>query len=179
MKVEVGRDPVGRIVSEYDDETQTIGIRDFTADENAAADAAEADAAAVATARADFERALALNAEAELAALQAAILAAGGIEPGDPWRQPTGAHDAYPLGAKVSHNGKNWESTVAANVWEPGVSGWREDAAIPEWVQPTGAHDAYNTGDMVTFEGNVYRSLIDENVWSPTAYPAGWELIVE
>ena len=43
------------------------------------------------------------------------------------WVQPTGAHDAYALGAKVTHNGKTWESTVDANVWEPaGVSGWRE-----------------------------------------------------
>ena len=42
------------------------------------------------------------------------------------WVQPTGAHDAYALGAKVSHNGKHWTSTVDANVWEPGVYGWAE-----------------------------------------------------
>lgn len=42
------------------------------------------------------------------------------------WRQPTGAHDAYTLGAKVSHNGKHWISTVDANVWEPGTYGWTE-----------------------------------------------------
>lgn len=42
------------------------------------------------------------------------------------WVQPTGSHDAYPLGARVQHNAKRWESTVAANVWEPGVSGWAE-----------------------------------------------------
>jgi hypothetical protein len=42
------------------------------------------------------------------------------------WVQPTGAHDAYALGAQVTHNGKNWESTVDANVWEPGVFGWVE-----------------------------------------------------
>jgi len=40
------------------------------------------------------------------------------------WVQPTGAHDAYPLGAKVLHNGDTWQSTIAANVWEPGVTGW-------------------------------------------------------
>lgn len=44
------------------------------------------------------------------------------------WRQPQGAHDAYELGAKVSHNGKHWTSDVAANVWEPGVYGWTEVA---------------------------------------------------
>lgn len=42
------------------------------------------------------------------------------------WVQPQGAHDAYPLGAKVTHNGKTWSSDVAANVWEPGVSQWTE-----------------------------------------------------
>ena len=42
------------------------------------------------------------------------------------WVQPTGAHDAYQEGDKVSWEGKNWESTIDANVWEPGVSGWRE-----------------------------------------------------
>lgn len=42
------------------------------------------------------------------------------------WVQPTGSTDAYPLGAKVSHNGKRWTSDVAANVWEPGVYGWTE-----------------------------------------------------
>ena len=42
------------------------------------------------------------------------------------WRQPTGAHDAYPLGAQVSHVGKRWVSDIDGNVWEPGVSGWSE-----------------------------------------------------
>ena len=42
------------------------------------------------------------------------------------WRQPTGGHDAYSKGAKVSHNGKRWISDVDANVWEPGAYGWSE-----------------------------------------------------
>ena len=42
------------------------------------------------------------------------------------WVQPQGAHDAYALGAKVSHNGKHWISNIANNVWEPGVYGWDE-----------------------------------------------------
>lgn len=37
------------------------------------------------------------------------------------WVQPTGAHDAYALGARVTHNGKNWESTIPANTTEPGT----------------------------------------------------------
>lgn len=44
------------------------------------------------------------------------------------WIQPTGAHNAYAKGAKVSHNGKHWISDVDANVWEPGVYGWTERA---------------------------------------------------
>lgn len=104
-------------------------------------------------------------------------------EPDDdpwPWVQPLGAHDAYPLGAKVLRGGDVWESTIADNVWEPGVYGWKnlsnpvtEPEVLP-WVQPTGAHDTYNIGDKVIFEGHLWKSLIDANVWSPTGYPAGW-----
>lgn len=42
------------------------------------------------------------------------------------WIQPTGAHDAYEKGAKVSHNGLHWTSDIDANVYEPGVYGWSE-----------------------------------------------------
>ena len=44
------------------------------------------------------------------------------------WIQPTGAHDAYSKGSKVSHNGKHWISEIDANVWEPGAYGWAEQA---------------------------------------------------
>lgn len=42
------------------------------------------------------------------------------------WIQPTGAHDAYNIGDKVSHNSKHWINTINANVYEPGVYGWNE-----------------------------------------------------
>lgn len=47
-------------------------------------------------------------------------------EPGEipEWVQPAGAHDAYNLGDKVRHNGSIWQSTINANVYEPGVYGW-------------------------------------------------------
>lgn len=45
------------------------------------------------------------------------------------WVQPTGAHDAYASGAKVSHNGKHWTSNVNGNVWEPGAAG------ITQWTE--------------------------------------------
>ena len=121
------------------------------------------------------------EAETVIAEQNMAYLAAARIEAGQEWRQPTGAHDAYPKDWVVQHGGKVWISLTPANVWEPGVSGWREDVAEggapPEWVQPTGAHDAYNTGDRVTFEGQEWESKIDANTWSPTDYPDGWQLI--
>ena len=42
----------------------------------------------------------------------------------EPWVAPTGAHDAYQTGDRVTHQGQTWESTIDANVWEPGVHGW-------------------------------------------------------
>lgn len=42
------------------------------------------------------------------------------------WVQPTGAHDAYALGAKSSHVGKHWISDYDNNIWEPGVFGWHQ-----------------------------------------------------
>lgn len=42
------------------------------------------------------------------------------------WVQPTGAHDAYNKGDKVSHNEKHWVSDIDANVYAPGVYGWTE-----------------------------------------------------
>lgn len=40
------------------------------------------------------------------------------------WVQPTGAIDAYSAGFVVAHNGDEWVSDLADNVWEPGVTGW-------------------------------------------------------
>ena len=42
------------------------------------------------------------------------------------WQQPTGAHDAYPLGAPVTHNGRHWTSNIAANPYAPDVYGWTD-----------------------------------------------------
>ena len=101
-----------------------------------------------------------------------------GVERGQPWRQPTGAHDSYPLGWRVEHQGKEWVSLIPGNVWEPGVSGWREQSEEGEpaaWVQPTGAHDAYAFNDRVTYGGQTWRSTIDANVWAPGVH--GWAMI--
>ena len=42
------------------------------------------------------------------------------------WVQPVGSTDAYPKGARVSHNGRRWISDVDGNVWEPGAAQWTE-----------------------------------------------------
>lgn len=113
--------------------------------------------------------------------LNVAVLEALGVEDGAKWRQPKGGHDAYPKEMTVEWKGKRWQSLMAGNVWEPGVSAWRELVAVTDapadWVQPTGAHDAYNTGDAVSFNKEVYESVMDGNVWSPTDYPQGWKKI--
>lgn len=35
------------------------------------------------------------------------------------WVQPTGAHDAYNIGDRVTFNGQVYESLINANVWSP------------------------------------------------------------
>lgn len=43
------------------------------------------------------------------------------------WVQPTGAHDAYAIGAKVLFNNKVYESLIAANTYSPTAypAGWK------------------------------------------------------
>ena len=47
-----------------------------------------------------------------------------GIEEYPEWHQPTGAHDAYNTGDKVSYNGKHYICTIDGNVYAPDVYGW-------------------------------------------------------
>lgn len=123
-----------------------------------------------AAARLVLDRAIAVAAAPEaLAAVQALTVPPDG----SPWRQPAGAHDAYPVGALVAFDGRVWENLTPANVWTPGVSGWREVSEGPApWVQPTGAHDAYPKDALVTHNGQTWRSDLDGNVWEPGVY--GW-----
>ena len=44
------------------------------------------------------------------------------------WVQPTGAHDAYNIGDKVSYNGQHYVCTSNANVYAPDVYGWQLEA---------------------------------------------------
>ena len=44
------------------------------------------------------------------------------------WVRPTGGHDAYNAGDKVSYNSKHYESLIDGNVWSPDEypAGWKE-----------------------------------------------------
>lgn len=100
----------------------------------------------------------------------------------DPWPfvAPTGAHDAYPLGARVLHNGFAWESLVAANVWVPGAVGtealWRNltpPPATAEWAVGV----AYKVGDIVTYQGITYtcrQAHTSIASWNPPAVLSLW-----
>ena len=51
-------------------------------------------------------------------------------DPGEEWPafvQPTGAHDAYKQGDKVTYNGQHYVSLIDNNVWAPDVypAGWQ------------------------------------------------------
>ena len=98
----------------------------------------------------------------------------------EPWRQPLGAHDAYRIGQRVTHNGSTWESTVDANSWEPGVFGWSlvdgGGGDTDEWQ----AGVAYATNDEVTYEGTTYRCLqahTSQVGWEPPNVPALWAAV--
>ena len=44
------------------------------------------------------------------------------------WVQPTGAHDAYNIGDKVTYNGQHYVCASNANVYAPDVYGWQLEA---------------------------------------------------
>jgi hypothetical protein len=86
------------------------------------------------------------------------------------WQQPTGAENAYPIGAYVWHLGRIYLSTTPDNVWAPTVFGWRDKTDIvPRWRQPLGAGDVWNLNDQVLHADKHWRSLIANNVWEPGA----------
>ena len=160
-------DDTARTVTTYDEAGQVTGTRPYTTAENTAADAAQAEEAAREERR--------VKAERDQAILDAtAALMEDTHTDGAAWVQPTGAHNAFPKGATVTHNGKDWESLTPANVWPPGVTGWREVVAEgpAAWAQPLGAHDAYPLGSKVTHKGKTWTSTIAANVWKPGVY--GW-----
>lgn len=159
------------IVTFYNASGQQASQRPYTPAEIAEADIRAADVVAEAAARQEQ-----IDAEAAAALARAADELADPPD-GGPWVQPTGVQDAYRLNSEVTHNGKTWTSLTPFNVWEPGVSGWREktSSGYPDWVQPTGAHDAYGIGDRVRHNNQNWESTQASNVWEPGAF--GWTVI--
>lgn len=103
------------------------------------------------------------------------------------WKHPLGAHDAYPRGAVVAHNGKVWESLHPANAWAPGTDArlWKDVTANPPAPEPvpTGpefkAGEAVKAGDMRTYQGVAYRVVQAHTTaahWAPPLVPALWTL---
>lgn len=140
--------------------------RPYTADENVRADSAV------------LTRKAAEVAKATTALTEATLALAPTPTTGGAWVQPTGTHNAYALGSKVSHAGKNWESLTPFNVWTPGVSGWREvvTQGYPAWVQPTGTQDAYLLNAIVTYNGQNWKNTgSNANVWVPGVF--GWVVV--
>lgn len=97
-----------------------------------------------------------------------------------PWVQPIGSTDAYRLGERVTHGGKQWSNDGNdANVWEPGtIAAWVDMnlVTVSAWVQPTGGQDAYAMGAVVTHNGQTWSNTgSDANVWEPGAF--GWTVV--
>ncbi|WP_276683357.1 hypothetical protein [Slackia piriformis] len=75
-------------------------------------------------------------AQESIEAMDARLKTLEGQEPPEPpvvdeWPEfvrPTGAHDAYPMGAKITYKGKRYVSLVDANCWPPDEypQGWQE-----------------------------------------------------
>lgn len=81
------------------------------------------------------------NYDSEIEAIWAAIRElqqaqeGGGTEPDDEWPQfvqPTGAHDAYGAGDKITWNGKHYICIFANCVWSPAdyPAGWQEQSEV-------------------------------------------------
>lgn len=77
-----------------------------------------------------YRRAVIASAYEQVAYANSTILGSEGLTPGDPWRAPTQAAEAYPLGWVSSHDDKTWR-VVAGGTWqEPGTgTDWEEVAA--------------------------------------------------
>lgn len=104
------------------------------------------------------------------------------------WRQPLGAHDAYPAGKVRRHGNKLWRSDRAYNAWEPGTSdaGWTDVTAEilgPPPETPTAApwsKDAsYKVGDRVSKDGSVWECRIPhgseyQGTWAPGVAHSVW-----
>ena len=107
---------------------------------------------------------------------------------GQPWVQPSGAHDAYGLGAEAVHKGRLWESAHPFNVWEPGTGDlWidRGEASTPDPLPVDGypvwePWIAVKVGDPYVHDGILYTAIQAHTTqagWEPPAVPALWKKV--
>lgn len=120
------------------------------------------------------------NAPVQAEAISIEYLKDVGRVTGTAWVQPTGAHDAYPVGYKVTYNGKEYENLIPANVWVPDLDArwWKDLTPVEDTSAWSGSSVAYKVNDVVTYSGSSYKCLqahTSQAGWTPTAVPALWQ----
>ena len=102
---------------------------------------------------------------------------------GEPWVQPTGAHDAVPLGVTVTDGGKTWRSLHPANVWRPDPSSryWEVVSGEPG-PEPWSAGTYYRIDNKVTYNGQTWNCThehLGQVGWEPNnpTMHSVWKLI--
>ena len=112
------------------------------------------------------------------------------------WKQPLGAHDAFPAHARTLHNESIWENRLdKLNSWEPGPpqNGWvditdqllAEHAQVftppePEHGKPYAPDVPVHAGDLLEYEGETYRVIQDHTTaahWPPNAVASLYQRI--
>jgi hypothetical protein len=100
-----------------------------------------------------------------------------------PWRQPTGAHDAFPPGVVVEFDGDRWRNDLGVfNVWpptEPHARWTNLDAPEPGvgWVPGVWV----STGEIRTYQGAEWRVVQGHTTqvgWEPSNVAALWQPVV-
>lgn len=104
--------------------------------------------------------------------------------------QPTGAHDAYAEGDRVTFNGAIWRSLMDANVWSPDelMRAWFREGPVAEGAEPEPEPEpdvpawapglTLQVGDRVEYEGTVYsvrQAHTTQAGWEPQNLPALFE----
>ena len=168
-------DDATRTVTTYD-ETGAVSTRPYTAEENAAADAAAAQAAQLG------------SLEARIAALEATLLStlpapASGSEPTLAVLAGRQAGAIYP-GQKIRWtDGNVWRCTkgplnsnAAPATWP---EGWAQETGLPPVVTAWAAGQTVKVNDLRTYGGKTYRCMqahTTQTGWEPPSVPALWAL---
>lgn len=129
-----------------------------------------------------------VTAEAKATELNTSYLAASGVEPGQEWKQPTSAVDAYPKDWTVTRNDVQYTSQIPNNVWTPGDS---NDPQTGRWWKPETTDEAAEgniwaewvdvaVGEVWEYEGADYAVLQAHTTqpgWEPPNVPALWQKV--